>query len=245
MLEIACMVEIGKRPANDDRAAINDIVVTQSFQYIESEDNCLAVVCDGVGGEAYGFKAAEIVASYFSRVYGEKLDVDKLEAHIANANNEVLTAQKTDRSWAKMKTTLAGIYINGDDCIVFNIGDSRIYRYRAYLYQMSKDHSHKQEQMDLGLTPKPGTENVITRCMGSDHAKPDIVEGIGRVFDNDVYILCTDGVWGVLEADDFEHVLSQEKEIDKAAKALIELATKKESQDNQSIVIIRRVNHVG
>jgi len=78
LLEIACIVEIGERPANDDRAAINDTVVTQGSQYIESEETCLAVVCDGVGGEAYGFKAAEIVAGYFSRVYGEKLNVIKI-----------------------------------------------------------------------------------------------------------------------------------------------------------------------
>jgi protein phosphatase len=141
-----------------------------------------------------------------------------------------------------MTTTVAGLYINGDDFIAFNVGDSRIYRYRSpYISQISRDHSLKQEQIDLGLEPKPGQENVITHYLGGTRAAPEIVDGLGRVFENDVYILCSDGVWGVLKDDDFENLLSQKLSVEKSCEALISLALQKGSKDNLSIIICRRI----
>ena len=242
MLEIACVVEGGvKSPANDDRAAVNEKLVTQGAYSQTAETACLVVICDGVGGEAFGNEAAEIATDIFSRLSGTPLTVDIINEHIIKANEAVIAAQKTDFKHSKMSTTIAGLYINGDDFIAFNVGDSRIYRYRSYISQISKDHSIRQEQIDLGLEPKPGQESIITRYIGGRHAVPEIVEGGGRVFDNDIYILCTDGVWGVLEDDDFERILSEKNKIDEACQALVDLALKNESQDNLSVIIVRRV----
>jgi len=242
MLEIACVVEGGvKSPANDDRAAINSKLVTQGSYSETVESTCLAVVCDGVGGEAFGNEAAEIVTDIFSRLSGTQLTVDIINRYIVKANEAVIAAQKTDFKHSKMATTIAGLYIKGDDFIAFNVGDSRIYRYRSYISQISKDHSLRQEQIDLGLEPKPWQENIITHYIGGSYAVPEIIEGSGRVFDNDVFVLCTDGVWGVLDDDDFERILSEKNKIDEACQALVDLALKKESQDNLGAIIVRRV----
>jgi len=243
MLEIACMVDPGiKKPANDDRAVVNSTLVPQNSHTETVEKMCLVAVCDGVGGEAYGNEAADIVVDIFSRLSGTPLTVDIINEHITKANETVIAAQKTDLKHSKMSTTIAGLYINGDDFIAFNVGDSRIYRYRSpYISQVSKDHSIRQEQIDLGLEPKPGQECVITRYIGGKNATPEIIDGIGRVFDNDVYILCSDGVWGVLTDDDFENLLSQGLSVEKSCEMLISLALEKGSKDNLSIIICRRV----
>jgi protein phosphatase len=241
MLEIACVVEAGRRtPKNDDRAAVNSNLVTQGSYAETADDKCLAIVCDGVGGEAYGNEAADIVTGIFSRISGTPLTIDIINEYIAKANEAVIAAQKTDIKHSRMSTTLAGLYINGDDFIAFNVGDSRIYRYRSYISQISKDHSVRQEQIDLGLEPKPGHDNIITRYMGGKHAIPEIVDGTGRVFSNDIYVLCTDGVWGVLEDDDFEKILGKESKMEEACQALVKLAFQKGSTDNLSAIIIRR-----
>jgi protein phosphatase len=230
MLEIACMVEGGvKSPSNDDRASVNTRLVDQGSYTETVKSMCLAVVCDGVGGEAYGYEAAEIVTDIFSRLGGTPLTVDIINKYIVKANHAVIAAQKTDFSHSKMATTIAGLYINRDDFIAFNVGDSRIYRYRSYISQISKDHS------------VPGHENIITRYIGGTCAVPEIVEGSGMVYNNDVYILCTDGVWGVLADDDFENILSKKYTVEEACKELIALALKKESKDNLSAIIVRRV----
>lgn len=240
MLEIACIVDIGKRQKNDDRTAVNSRLVSLGSYSETTEKSCLVVVCDGVGGEKFGNEAAQIVTETFSRLCGTPLTVEIIKANIIKANDAVIAAQKTDINHSKMATTIAGLSINGDDFIAFNIGDSRIYRYRSFISQISKDHSLSQEQIDAGLTPMPGQESVITRFIGGKQAVPEFVEGKGRVFDNDIYILCTDGVWGALEDEDFEKILSENEKTEDACKALIELALKKGSNDNLSVIIVRR-----
>jgi protein phosphatase len=240
MLEIACIVDSGVRPKNDDRAAVNSKLVSQGSYTKTTEKSCLVVVCDGVGGEAYGNEAAEMVTDIFSRFSGTPLTAAIINEYIAKANEAVLATQKTDFNHSKMATTIAGIYINGDDFIAFNVGDSRIYRYRKYIAQISKDHSLRQEQIDIGLIPKPGQESVLTHYLGGKQAVPEIVEGTGRVFHNDIYILCTDGVWGVLEDDDFENILCQNSQTEEMCQALINLALQKGSEDNLSVIIVRR-----
>jgi len=242
LLEIACVVDTGKRAVNDDRAAVNGVFIDHGKCYVaESDEVCLAVVCDGVGGAPFGYKAAQIAAESVSRLYGEELTVRAIRETISSANEKVLAAQKADREHSGMATTVAGIYISGDDCIAFNVGDSRVYRLRTYLSQLSTDHSRKQAQIELGLIPTPGAEAELTRCIGCDNSAPEIVLGFGRVLKDDIYILCTDGVWGELDDDDFIKSLSKKSSIEKAAESLVDLAKEKGSQDNLSIIIIRRI----
>ena len=225
MLEIACIVDIGIRPKNDDRAAVNSTLIPLGTHSEESGNSCLVVVCDGVGGYPYGDEAAAIVTELFASISGKKLNTETINEYIKKANESVMSAQKIDSNHSKMTTTIAGIYVNGDDFIAFNVGDSRIYRYRSYLSQISEDHSQN---------------NQLIYYIGGNQVFPEIVEGIGRVFEKDFYILCTDGVWGVLEDNDFEKVLSVCENINEACKTLISLAIEKGSQDNLSLIIIRR-----
>jgi len=243
MLELACIVEKGMREYNDDRAFVNGVFIEEGSHYTENaEGACLAIVCDGAGGYAYGHKAAEICTEVMSQLYGTCITVEDIETQLDKANNEILAAQMADRKCSEMKSTVAGLYINGDNFIAFNVGDSRIYRFRSYLFQLSTDHSLWKQQLELGLKPVSGMESVLTRCMGGSFAEPETVQGIDRVFTGDVYIICTDGIWGVLDVEDFERVLSQEISTADAAAMLMEVAKRNNSQDNLSIILIRRIS---
>ena len=241
MLEIACVVQPGQYPGNDDRAVVNSKLIEEGAYTENAATRCFAAVCDGVAGTSFGNEAAQIVARHFSGLSGAKLTVDLIGRHVIKANEKVAAAQAVDYARRKMSTTIAGIYIDGDDFIAFNVGDSRVYRCRTYLYQISKDHSVRQEQIELGLTPKPGAENYITRYMGGTIvAIPEIVDGAGKVLINDLYVLCTDGVWGDLTEDEFEDILSRESNLENACRRLIDLAVQNGSKDDLSVIIIRR-----
>ena len=229
MLEIACFVDIGLRTKNDDRVAVNSKLISKGSYSETAENSCLTIVCDGVGGEAFGNEAAEMVTDVFSRISGSKINVDIINDYIAKANEAVINAQKKDESHSRMTTTIAGLYINENDFISFNVGDSRVYRYRSpYIMQLSTDHS------------LPEKTNVITRYIGGDYAEADIVEGKSRVFDKDIYVLCSDGVWGSLKNEDFENELLQKSGLEEKCQSLVKLALEKGSRDNLSIIIIRR-----
>lgn len=243
MLDIACAVDpgVGTR-GNDDRALVNGEVVRSGFYSEAADARCLVAVCDGVGGEAHGDEAAEIVARGFSCLNGVQLSKEEIADSIARANEEVMAAQKTDASRAKMATTIAGLYIAGNDCIAFNVGDSRVYRFRApYIAQLSIDHSLKQERMDLGLDVRPEQEHVITHYFGGPRAIPEIVDGTGRVFEHDIYVLCTDGIWNVVDDGDFEKALAAGETAEETCRKLVELAVRRGSDDNMSIIIVRRI----
>jgi len=243
LLEITCIVDKGIRDYNDDRASINGEYVEEGTLTIQVSDGmCLVIVCDGLGGYSNGHKAAEMCVKDIIQLYGEKISVDIIESQLSRTNDEIKYFQGTDREHSNMSTTVAGLYINGDDYIAFNVGDTRIYRYRSYLSQISTDHSKWQDQLDLGLIPDAGMESILTRCIGGQFAKPEIVQGKDRVFIGDEYIICTDGIWGVLDTEVFERVLSQKLSTADAAATLMDLAKKNNSQDNLSIIIIRRVS---
>ncbi|MCL2079201.1 MAG: serine/threonine-protein phosphatase [Oscillospiraceae bacterium] len=241
MLEITAMIEAGfYAPENDDRAAVNSVLLSDGLYSETAEDSCLVVVCDGVAGEAGGDKAAEIVTEVFSKLSGKKLSVEIIEEYIEKANDEVMLAQKANKQHRMMASTLAGLYINGDDFIAFNVGDTRIYRHRAYILQLSKDHTQKQDLIDLGKIPKPAHEHVVTRYMGGFYAFPDFVDGKNKVLDGDVFVLCSDGVWGSVNDEDFERILSEDIPDSDMCRKLIDLALKNGSDDNLTVVIVRR-----
>ena len=247
MLSIACIVDQGIiRLSNDDRAAVNSSLISEGLHTETADSSCLVIVCDGVGGVDYGNEAAEIVTDIFSRLSGTQLTEEIIRECIDKANDAVIMAQNTDVRRAKMATTVAGLYIDNDDFIAFNVGDTRVYRYRTpYIAQISKDHSLWREKLDSGGVALPEHKGRITRCLGGGFAVPEIVRGDGRVYVNDVFVLCTDGVWGVLDDDDFERVLvgANERNTDVLCGELINLALEKGSDDNLSIILVRRFDN--
>jgi len=243
MLEIACLVDAGiHAPKNDDRVAVNKTLVSEGAYSETTDTSCLVVVCDGVGGVAFGYRAAEIVTDFFSKLSDLPLTADSLKEYIAQANAEVMSTQRKDHQLSQMATTIAGLYIKDNDFIVFNVGDSRVYRFRSpYIMQLSKDHSEWQFAIDLGEKPSDRDRSILRRCLGREQATPHLVEGVGKVFDNDIFLLCSDGVWGSLENEDFENILSQEISLSEKCQSLVNMALEKGSTDNLSIIIVKKV----
>ena len=246
MFQVACIVDPGaNRAQNDDRAAVNGAVIAEGPFMDNNAASCLAVVCDGVGGRAFGGEAADIAAEIFSRLGGVKLNKDIIDGFIRSANEAVVAVQRTDSRHAHMATTIAGLYVNDSGYIAFNVGDSRVYRFRApYLAQISKDHSVWQEQTDAGAAPRPEYKRVITRYLGGDYAAPEIVCGDGRALSGDLYMLCTDGVWGAISDDEIEGILSMNEGygLDVICTLIIDTALRNGSDDNLSIIIVRRAD---
>ena len=242
MYTISCQIEIGsKRRYNDDRAAVNGIRI-KSGQYEGKADKaCLAVVCDGVGGEACGGEAADIVTDMFSQMSEMRVSSDTIISYVAMANEAVLDAQAADFKHSKMATTIAGLYVSGEDFIAFNVGDSRVYRFRSpHISMISKDHSVWKVHADAGGMARPLQKRIITRCLGGAASAPEIVTGEGRVSSGDVFMLCTDGVWNFMEDEDFEEIMSGVDlcGVRKTGADIVETALRNGSDDNLSVLLI-------
>jgi len=144
-----------------------------------------------------------------------------------------------------MGTTLVATVFCQNRISIGHIGDSRCYRLRADKFeQLTHDHSLLQEQIDSGmLTPEQAkyslNKNLVTRALGIEAVVPaDIAEY--RVEADDIYILCSDGLTDMVEADVVRDiVVAKRVDLAEAAAELIDVANQNGGRDNISVVLLR------
>lgn len=241
MFEIACVVDPGAlRSRNDDRALVNHQVITDGL-YESRSEQCFVLVFDGVGGEAFGDEAATIAANHFSKIDLDHITGETVLRMIEEVNSLIVAAQEVDSAHARMATTLAGIYLNGDDFLCFHVGDSRVYRFRPpYVTLLTRDHSLVQEMKELGLMPISGQEHVITHYLGGVSHAPELIDGKNRSMSDDCFLICTDGISDFVSDFMIESILNQPIPLSEQCWKLINTALESGSQDNLTVILAKR-----
>lgn len=244
---VACTVDIGKKyQKNDDRALIDKVIIQSDTYETELPLPFHCAICDGVGGSLEGDKGAQFVLEKIREkdmaTIGDKSNIIEV---LNNINNELLSYQNDNKSDG-MQTTLVGLGIYNDKVIIYNSGDSRLYRLRdGVLSKLSEDHSIAQEMIRNGeITTNIEEElmncNRITRCFGLKSVLPPFVKQINRAaLDQDIYMLCSDGLWGSVKTHEIENVLGNGKDAAEQVEELKNLAFMNGSLDNISIIIIK------
>jgi protein phosphatase len=207
-------------------------------------------VADGMGGHAAGEVASALaVARLGHLVAAGGLDPDRLREGVAAANADILDAADRDPARAAMGTTLAGIglieFAGSDHWIVFNVGDSRVYRFADdRLAQLTVDHSEVAELVAAGLiAPEEArghrNRNVVTRALGLRPApEPDV--WMFPPTPDERFVVCSDGLTGELTDDEIAAVLRAEPEAQLAAARLVELAVAAGGRDNVTVIVVDR-----
>lgn len=214
------------------------------------------VVADGMGGHQGGDVASAIVVEEFERLASEGYDPEDPEAAVVRtlgaAQARILeyaaeqrTAGVPDRQHAG--TTVVGALLvedaDGAGWLVFNIGDSRAYRWSAgRLEQVTKDHSMVQRMVDQGeiTDAEAGTHphrHVITRALGeTGHPEPDFF----RLALDDVerLLLCSDGVTGMVDDATVAALLAEHDDPRDAADRILEAALAAGGEDNATVVVV-------
>lgn len=181
-----------------------------------SDKGCLLVVADGMGGMNAGEVASEIaiktVAEYFEpkHIRGKLFRDSRsrmryLEDVVVAADAAIKADSRTNKEHEGMGSTIILAWLCDSEICLTWCGDSRAYLYRpgCGFWQVSKDHSYVQGLVDDGkITMDEAFDhpygNIITRSLGDPEkkAKPDSVNF--DVFEGDVFMLCSDGLSGVL-----------------------------------------------
>lgn len=250
MLEVSAKVYKGIPETNDDRVLVNGCLVTLGQYHMKTEESrLLAALCDGVGGRACGYKAAETALLSLAQSAGDQMDAKELQKRIYMANAELMSVKSIPK-YAEMLTTLAGVYVDGQTFCVFHLGDSRVYRLRhQYLTQLTKDHSLVQDMIDLGEITREEAQNhpkknIITRCLGEpSRCTPAVRCYEDDLVSGDIFLICSDGVSDVLTNDRIVRVLQRHREdatLEAAADALVQSAVNNGSGDNISLILIRK-----
>jgi protein phosphatase len=201
----------------------------------------LFVVCDGVGGFASGEVASDIaVKTIITQFYGlDNTDPTAALTAAIETSNEIVFQQ----GGGKMATTGVVALFRDDAVIVANVGDCRAYLIRdGEPRQITRDHSFVAEQVRQGnMTEQQAREssyrNIITRAIGQ---RPDVEVDTFRqpVLKDDILVLCSDGLYGQVSADEITLAVSKVP-LDDACTRLVKLANDRGGPDNITIVAVQ------
>jgi serine/threonine protein phosphatase PrpC len=229
--------------------------------YLVADEAGLYCVADGMGGHAAGEIASRIAVDSISEfilhtkeddgtwphAYDEhfKRSTNRLMAALKMANTRVLEAMKKDARLRGMGTTVVACMADEDTMSVAHVGDSRAYLIRAgALSRLTNDHSWVFEQVQAGmLTPEEAEKhplrNVITRALGGAlQVTPDASEVASQV--GDVYLLCSDGLTGMVPENEILRVVSENaEELETACQILIDTANERGGLDNVTAILVR------
>jgi PPM family protein phosphatase len=203
-------------------------------------------VADGMGGARAGEVASSMATDTFK---GEGADSgEPAEAQLARilreANRRIYELASSDESRRGMGTTLTAAKVTGDEVSLGHVGDSRAYRMReGELEQITKDHSLVAELERSGqITPEAAEHHpqrsIITRALGPE---PDVEVDTYtvKVQDGDRFLICSDGLTGMISDDDVSSILKQADSLEEAAEALVSAANQSGGRDNITVVLFR------
>lgn len=201
----------------------------------------LWLVADGVGGHACGDVASGIVRDtmQFHIARGAPLVTAVKRAHAA-----ILQASAERPETLGMGSTVAAALIDGNNFEIAWVGDSRIYRWRQRLEQLSSDHNRVGELLRMKLIEpaEAGTHperHVLTQSLGVSvgmHLDPGY--GTGVLEPGDRLLLCSDGLTDELSDSLIAHVLGSHDTPRSQADALISAALEAGGRDNITVIVI-------
>ncbi|MCB0877249.1 MAG: Stp1/IreP family PP2C-type Ser/Thr phosphatase, partial [Solirubrobacterales bacterium] len=187
----------------------------------------LFAVADGMGGAQAGEVASRMAVEAFERVDEVSAPPEEVLRHAAEeANREIFELAHRDASRSGMGTTLTAALLHGDEISFGHVGDSRAYVFReGKLKQITNDHSLVEELRRQGkLTRDQAAEHpqrsVITRALGPEPAV-DVDTMTFSARPGDVFLLCSDGLTGMVPNEQILEVISLTQEPSEACELLI------------------------
>ena len=209
----------------------------------------LFVVADGLGGHVAGRRASELGVGVFVETVATADPEDTaalalLREAFSRANDAIRSLAEREPGLRGMGTTLAALWLRGDEALLAHAGDSRLYMYRAgALHALTFDHSLVGERVARGeLTLEQArvhpSRHVITRAVGVvDVVAPDVASLRPRP--GDVFVICSDGISAQLtDAEIRDCLLERRGDLALAASDLVDLANARGGEDNATVVLV-------
>jgi protein phosphatase len=208
----------------------------------------LYAVADGMGGHNGGEVASAMAVENLEEHAGEP-SLENLKQAARIGNRSIFEKAGADPDLHGMGTTLCAVRIvpgadgEGDEIAWINVGDSRVYLFRdGQLLQLSRDHSLVEDLLRDGQLTEDEAKvhpkrNIITRALGID-MDVDVDGSTVIPFNGDKFLLCSDGLFGEIAADQISSVLRRLDDPTEAAEELVRLANESGGRDNITVVIV-------
>lgn len=236
-MQIRSITDIGNfRNYNDD-----------SCFYDEKKE--LMVIADGMGGYAGGRIASRIAVDVFRKYYmgiTEETYQEELRNLFSISNNAIVDEAKRHNDHNKMGTTLTALCIYEDQYYIAHVGDSRAYLYRdGKLHRLTEDHNLVTELLKTKQITKkeavnhPG-KSMLTRVIGrAPLAEIDFYSG--KTEEDDLFLLCTDGVSGSLDDKKIASSIKGNLSIEQMLNKLVNKVLDRGGKDNITAILGKKL----
>ncbi|MDO3705452.1 protein phosphatase 2C domain-containing protein [Micromonospora sp. C28SCA-DRY-2] len=204
----------------------------------------LLAVADGMGGMAAGDVASNIVigamAPLDEDVPGDAL-VDALRSAVGTANQQLRDTVDANPQLEGMGTTLTATLFSGSKLGMVHIGDSRAYLLRnGEFAQITKDDTYVQMLVDEGrISAEEASSHpqrsLLTRALDGRDIDPEY--SVRQVLPGDRYLICSDGLSGVVSADTIADTMREYADPQQCVERLVQLALRGGGPDNITVII--------
>ena len=253
----AASTKTGKRPVNQDNYMLGNLYAPQDHADLrnnaqgKTDHPFFVAVADGMGGEASGEKASfetvRVLAAVSNRLRND-FESNKRIVHdsVLQANDAICNVMRNENI-RSMGSTVVTLLLQDDKCSYTNLGDSRLYMLRnGELVQLTKDHTEGQAMVDAHVLTEEQlkthpSRNRLSRHLGISREDmmidtpvyPDIT-----LQDNDKFLICSDGVCGVLSKEEMSKILSMSATTVAKAEILVASSIDAGSRDNVTALVV-------
>jgi len=219
--------------------------------FISDEGLNLFIVADGMGGHNAGEVASQVAVDAVKKFIHNEISEAKtsdlidemLLGAIRYANAEVYELSKSKESMEGMGTTLTLLLIQNKMLYFGHVGDSRAYILKdETLEQVTQDHTLVGELVRAGTITEEQArvhpqKNIITNAVGTSlTVKIDVLH---RIVENEIILLCSDGLTTHVTEDQIKGVLSSDKQLDTICSELVDMANGQGGNDNITVVAVK------
>jgi serine/threonine protein kinase/serine/threonine protein phosphatase PrpC len=228
-IRVGLCSERGRRPENEDYGAIYLGTAAERVRF-----GAVAALADGVGGAKGGRIAAELCVRSFIDAYLGEPEIAGVRQATAKAlegfNRWLHAIGRTDEALEGLACTFTALVLRGRQAHAIHVGDTRLYRLR-------------EDRMDL-LTEDhalSGRSHILTRAIGPEASvQIDYSMEEARIYDR--FLLCSDGVHGVLSGRRILEEIGRRDDPQASAQRLVESALEAGSSDNATAIIVDVLN---
>jgi PPM family protein phosphatase len=245
--------DVGMVRSNNQDSAMSLFFTSDTVD--EKPDFGIFIVADGMGGHSEGEKASSITAKtvmqeLLKSVYLPMLQESDMDSDRPTVTEALTTAIERANLAVREQvrdggTTITAVVILGDQAYLGHVGDSRAYLISENhdVEQLTRDHSVVQRLIELGqLTPEEAEthdqRNVLYRAVGqNEEVDVDILRR--RLPPNAYVLICSDGLWGMIEKNDIRDIVANAISPQDACDKLISLANTNGGTDNITAVLLK------
>ena len=242
--DIFALSDVGThRPDNEDSCGF----------FIESPDQVIFAVADGMGGYEGGEVASSMAVEITLRAWQESPRewgaAKRLSRAVQQANIEIHNRALAVPELRMMGTTLTAVAVDRGSLAAAHVGDCRLYLIRRHrIRQLTKDHTVTGERVRMGLLSDDAARFHPERSMLTRNVGHELIVSVDRIsmplVRGDRLVLCSDGLYNVLRDPEIELIARDQRGSD-AARLLIDSANQRGTADNLTVAVFTMMAETG